>query len=115
MKALFTITLTILTYVTVVAQNQTENKPPQNKPMPNYLPDKPPTQIPNLRFDGGSGVDPQSGKLQYYLDTETRLYFDFEDRVVRDFQTGKMYTFEELRDKFQRREKEPKRLEKKLL
>lgn len=91
-------------------QPRPEEKPTQSQQMPNFLPDEVPADIPNMEFLGGYGTDPQTGKPQYYMDTESGLYFDFDEKVVRDFNTGKEYTFEELKKMLRQEQEKPREL-----
>jgi hypothetical protein len=102
----FIIGLYSSTYAQV--QPQPEENAPQDLQIPNFLPDKALTDIPNMEFLGGHGTDPVTGEPHYFLDSESGLYFDFREKIVRDFKTGKEYTFKEL-EKLLREEKERSR------
>jgi hypothetical protein len=115
MKNLLVFGFTIGLACSVYAQTrpQPEDKGPQDQQMPNYMPEDFPADIPNMEFLSGHGTDPQTGEPHYYMDTESGLYFDYREKIVRDFKTGKEYTFEEL-EKLLRQEKEkPQGLQKK--
>jgi hypothetical protein len=58
--------------------------------------------MPNVEFLGSYSTDPETGKPRYYLDTDSGLYFDFDQEVIKDFQTGESYTFEELKELLRR-------------
>jgi len=115
MKKLLIFSIAIGLVGSVFAQDQAPlpEKDPQKQPMPNFLPDEGASDIPNMEFLGGYGTDPQSGEPAYYMDTESGLYFDFQGKIIRNFKTGKEYTFEEL-EKLLRKERDvPQELKKK--
>jgi hypothetical protein len=111
MKKLLILSFAMGVSINIYAQDQPQ--PPQGKHMPNYLPDETPAEMPNTEFLGGYGSDPLTGQPHYYMDTESGLYFDFQEKIVRNFKTGKEYTFEEL-EKLLRKERDvPQELKKK--
>ncbi|MFP4094406.1 MAG: hypothetical protein ACLFUB_07975 [Cyclobacteriaceae bacterium] len=93
-------------------QPQPRESEPQDRQMPNYLPDEAPADIPNMEFLRGHGTDPVTGEPHYYMDPESGLYFDFREKIIRDFKTGKAYTFKEL-EKLLRKEPEKPEVPKK--
>lgn len=95
------------------AQPQPKGKAPQDMQMPKYMPEDLPADIPNMDFLGSYGTDPQTGKPHYYMDSESGLYFDFKEKVVRDYKTGKEYTFEELKKLLREKKEKPRKLQKK--
>lgn len=80
--------------------------------MPNYIPENLPADIPNMGFLGGHGTDSQTGETHYYMDSESGLYYDFREKIVRDFKTGKEYTFEKLKKLLRKEKEKPKELQK---
>ena len=90
-----------------------QEKTPQDQQMPNFLPDENPADIPNMEFLGGHGTDAATGEPHYYMDTESGLYFDFDEKVVRDFRSGREYTFEELKNLLRKERGAPQELKKK--
>ena len=54
------------------------------------------------------GVDQQSGEPAYYLDPKSKLYFDFRQREIRNFNTGETYSFDELGRQLRKEESMPK-------
>lgn len=115
MKNLLVFGFTIGLACSVYAQTQPqpEDKAPQHPQMPNFLPDKAPADIPNMEFLSGHGTDPQTGEPYFYMDTESGLYFDFREKIVRDFKTGKEYTFGELSELFRKERENPQEHKKK--
>ena len=113
MKKLLILSFAIGLSINIYAQDQPQ--PPQGKHMPNYLPDETPAEMPNVEFLGGYGTDPQTGEPAYYMDTESGLYFDFQGKIIRNFKTGKEYTFEELEKLLHKERDVPQKLKKKLI
>ncbi len=104
--------MTVNTSALAQGQPQPEENAPQGQQMPNVLPGEAPTDIPNMEFLGGYGTDPQTGEPHYCMDTESGLYFDFREKIVRDFKTGKAYTFEELEKLLREENGKPRELQK---
>lgn len=81
--------------LTSYAQEGMQVKPKYN--MPQLAPDASPENMPNTRFLKSYGSDPATGEPHYFMDTESGLYFDFDEKKVRNFKNGEVYTFEEVK------------------
>jgi len=100
MKTILIISFTILAGTVALTQDHSpkQDAAPQGREMPNLLPGEPSgQQMPNMQFKGSYGIDDQTSEPHFYLDTDTRLYFDFKNKNIRDFKTGKSYSFNDVR------------------
>ncbi len=64
--------------------------------MPNLKPDTSPFNMPNLKGISAFSTNPETGEPHYYIDPATGLYFNFDQQEIRNFKTGKVYSFKEL-------------------
>jgi hypothetical protein len=91
---------------TSFAQEQKQSDPQANSEydMPNLTPDISSDNMPNTEFLKSYGSDPDTGKPHYYMDTESGLYFDFDEKKVRNYKNGEVYTFEEVKKLLQQKD-----------
>ncbi len=52
--------------------------------------------MPNLKGISAFSTNPETGEPHYYIDPATGLYFNFDQQEIRNFKTGKVYSFKEL-------------------
>lgn len=83
------------------AQEREEVKPEYN--MPQLAPDANSENMPNTSFLKSYGYDRVTGEPHYFIDTESGLYFDFDEKKVRNFKNGEVYTFEEVKTLLQQK------------
>ena len=95
------------------ARAQEKNEEPKTSQIPEMPTFRPPADIspmPTPNKDISSfGVDQQSGEPTYYIDPKSKLYFDFQQREIRDFNTGKTYSFDEFNQRLRNEKPEPER------
>jgi hypothetical protein len=94
-------------------QAQEKDKEPEALQIPEMPTFHPPSDVhpmPTPNKDISSfGINQQSGEPTYYLDPKSKLYFDFQQREIRDFNTGETYSFDEFSQRLRKKKPEPER------
>lgn len=105
--------ITAILVASLAVQAQEKEKEPKASQIPEIPTFRPPADVdpmptPNKDISG-FGVDQQSGKPMYYVDPKSKLYFDFQQREIRDFSTGETYSFDEFSQQLRKKKPEPER------
>lgn len=121
MKTLVVISL-LLIFSRAEVTAQSEESPcdpaPSNPEYPIKLkaPDLESFNMPNTDYLNAYGKDSETGKLHFYMHTESGLFFDFCEKKIRDFKNGEVYQFKkEVPDESQPRPHLKKKSRKKML
>lgn len=98
MKLLIVISLLLIfSRAEVIAQSEESPSDPAPRATEHPIKIKTPNlenfNMPNTDNLNAYGTDPETGKLHFYMDPKSSLFFDFYEKKIRDFKNGEVYEF----------------------